>query len=132
MRRMFELPPEDIEFLEAKGFKWETIVENGQQWLIIGDYPIPIEYNENKVALAINIVSGYPIAPLDMVYCFPQICRKDGKTINGLASHSLDGKNWQRWSRHRTAENPWHPGEDSICTHLLLVEEWFNRELHKN
>jgi hypothetical protein len=44
---------------------------------------------------------------------------------------SLDGKSFQRWSRHRTAENPWRIGRDNLGTHIILVEDWLAREFEK-
>jgi hypothetical protein len=43
----------------------------------------------------------------------------------------LDGKQFQQWSRHRTGANPWRPGLDNVCTHLLLVNSWLEKELRK-
>jgi hypothetical protein len=37
-------------------------------------------------------------------------------------------KRYQQWSRHRTAQNPWRPGLDNVCTHLLQVNNWLERE----
>ncbi len=76
--------------------------------------------------------SGYPIAALDMVYVFPALVRRDGRPIPQTnAVQQLDGKSWQRWSRHRTAENPWRPGEDCVEHHIFLVEDWFAREFSR-
>ena len=38
---------------------------------------------------------------------------------------------WQRWSRHRTAVNPWRRGYDCIETHVLLVDDWLEREIRR-
>lgn len=131
MRRDFSLPEQDIEFLECSGFKWETIRHGAGCWLVIYNYPIPPGYNTNKVDLALKIDSGYPVSQIDMVYFTPDLVLTSGQPITALARQAIDGKNWQRWSRHRTGENPWRPGLDDISTHLQMVDFWIERELKK-
>lgn len=128
LRRQFDMLPEDEKFLDEYGLPWETIVE-GDQWVLIHVFPTDMRYNHASVSIAIRLVTGYPHAALDMVYVFPHLARKDGKSIPQInAAQQLGGKSWQRWSRHRTSANPWRPGEDSIETHIYLIEDWFARE----
>ena len=130
MRRDFALPEQDVEFLDSTGLEWETIVEGGGRWLIIKNYSVPVGYNTRQNNIALKIEPGYPVAQIDMVY-FEEPMSIPGKTIGALASQALVGKNWQRWSRHRTGENPWRAGLDDISTHLLLVNFWMERQLRK-
>jgi hypothetical protein len=130
MRRQFKLPQGDEEFVNSLGLEWETVTENGN-WLIIHNYLIPDGYTSNRVSIGINISSGYPDTKLDMVYVYPALSLCNGKAIGAVAVHNLDGKSWQRWSRHRTSENPWRPGVDDLAGHLTLVSHWFKRELGK-
>ncbi len=83
------------------------------------------------VMVALRIETGYPDTQLDMVYFYPHLARCDRQPIGALASQTLDGKDWQRWSRHRTGQNPWRPGEDDLASHLALVEHWLEREFLK-
>jgi hypothetical protein len=129
MRRQFSLPEGDREFLDARGLPWETIIDAGGRWLLIHDFAVNGGYNIATVLLALMIAPGYPDAQIDMAYFFPELARKDGRAINALASQQLDGKVFQRWSRHRTAQNPWRPGEDDVATHLALVDGWLEKEL---
>lgn len=129
MRRQFLLPQQDREFIDARGFDWETVADIYGQWLLVHDFPVPPGYNAEKVIAALMIAPGYPDAQIDMVYFYPPLARADGRAINALAQQQLDGKIFQRWSRHRTAQNPWRPGEDNISTHLALVEGWLEKEL---
>lgn len=130
-RRQFSLPPEDEAFLNQYGLPWETI-EDGSQWVLIHDFQTHEGYNHRKVSVAIRLETGYPLAALDMVYVLPALVRTDGKLIpNADAQQGLDGRTWQRWSRHRSSENPWKPGEDSIETHVYLIEDWFVREFER-
>jgi hypothetical protein len=129
MRRQFVLPEQDREFLDARGLPWETVRDASAQWLLIHDFPVPARYNCEKVIAALMIMPGYPDAQIDMVYFYPPLSRISGRAINTISDQPLDCKIFQRWSRHRTGLNPWRPGEDDISTHLLLVEEWLEREL---
>src|SRR5689334_16896076 len=110
MRRDFILPEEDVEFLDASGHSWMTIQDGNGQWVIIKDYPVPEGYKKDRVDIALKIDAGYPVSQIDMVYFNPDLVRLDGNAIAALASQSINGEQWQRWSRHRTGENPWRPG----------------------
>lgn len=131
MRRQFLLPEADREHLDARGLNWETMVDAYGQWLIVHDFSVPAGYNLSHVTAAVQIGAGYPDAPLDMVYFHPPLTRADGHVINCLTTQTIDGKSFQRWSRHRTGLNPWRPGEDDIAAHLTLVEYWLEREFTK-
>lgn len=131
MRKEFTLPEEDTEYLDSTGYKWECIKDSKHQWLIIHDYPLPEGYNVKNVNVALRIDSGYPVSQIDMAYFCPALSLNNGKKIAALANQVIEGKNWQRWSRHRTGQNPWRPGVDDVSTHLQLVNFWFERELEK-
>lgn len=79
----------------------------------------------------LRIESGYPEAQIDMAYFYPDLRRSDGTALKAIASDSFDGKQWQRWSRHRTPQNPWRPGIDNVSTHLSAVQSWLKLELNK-
>lgn len=129
MRKEFDLPEDDVDFLNAEGFKWETILSNGN-WVIIKDYPVPSGYSVDKVDIALKIDHGYPTAQIDMVYFNPPLLRKDNKIIGALSSRTIDSENWQRWSRHRTGTNPWREEVDGLSTHMSLVNYWLEREFN--
>lgn len=129
LRRDFALPPDDVAFLEEMGWPWEAIRDGGTMWLLIHEYPVLDGYQINATSVALQLAVTYPEAQIDMAYFFPALSRVDGAAIRQLADQRLDGKVWQRWSRHRTAQNPWRPGVDGLETHMLLVGEWIAREL---
>jgi len=131
LRRDFALPEPDTEFLDASGLPWETIVEGEVRWVLISGYPVHAGYNHAHGALALELSPSYPDTQIDMVYFHPQLVRMDRKAIAQVTERTIDGRPWQRWSRHRTAANPWRRGFDCIETHLLLVDEWLVRELRK-
>jgi hypothetical protein len=132
MRRDFDLPTDDLEFLESHGIIWETVRENGMDWVVIKDHPVPFGYNVDSVSVAIKIETGYPRTPLDMAYFYPAIARLDGKAINATTPQKIAGCQFQRWSRHRTQANPWRPGTDDLSTHLALISFWFEAEFKKH
>ncbi len=132
MRRQFSLSKADEMYLTARGATWETVIEAGVQWVILHDFRVPIGYNLETVTFAILMVSGYPDAALDMAYFLPHLARSDGKPIPQLATHPLDGKVWQRWSRHRCPNvNPWIVGEDNLGTHVEYTKSWLKEEFTK-
>lgn len=132
MRREFDLPDEDRAFLDAYGCPWETVVD-GSPWVLLHGFPTQdAGYNHDAVTAAIRIETGYPKAALDMVYFHPALARKDGRAIGATqATQQLDGKVFQRWSRHYTPANPWVVGEHNLGTHILTVEGWLMREFEK-
>jgi hypothetical protein len=131
LRREFDLLMEDQKFLKEYGLEWETIVD-GSQWVLLHGFPTHEGYNHPRVTAAIRMETGYPQTALDMVYFFPALARKDGKPIGATqANQQLDGKSFQRWSRHRTAQNPWKPGIDGLGSHVILIEDWLAREFEK-
>ena len=129
LRRQFHLPEEDEAALNRRGLPWETVVDSGNNWLLVHDFPIPSAYNIQKATAAIMITASYPDAPLDMVYFYPALALNSGQTINCLAPQVICATTYQRWSRHRTYQNPWLVGEDNIESHLMLIEHWLEREL---
>ncbi|MGP1308596.1 MAG: E2/UBC family protein [Phycisphaerales bacterium] len=129
LRREFELPEPDREFLDAHSDRWETVVEGKTRWVILHDHAVPKGYTHDQVALALMIPPGYPDAPLDMFYVKPALARRDGKAINALKNQSIRGEPFQRWSRHRTSANPWRVGEDDISTQVVLADALLAREI---
>ncbi|HVT84295.1 MAG TPA: E2/UBC family protein [Chitinophagaceae bacterium] len=131
MKRQFQLPEQDIVFLEGLGLSWETVISGGMHWVLIHNYPLPLGYNCKETSVAIKIESGYPRSQLDMAYFFPALSRLDGKPINAVTFQVIEGKQYQRWSRHRTGQNPWREGVDDLSTHMALVNFWFEQEFIK-
>lgn len=131
MRAQFQLPEDDVSFLCGLGLQWETVISNGMQWLLIHGFPVASGYTQETTTVAIKIETGYPRAPLDMAYFYPALVRQDGKCIGATSLQSIDGNHYQRWSRHRTAANPWREGVDDISTHISLVKNWFEEEFKK-
>lgn len=126
------LTDEDLLNLDKK-FNWREIPHgNGSIWIIIDNFSIPEGYNVKSATVALQITSSYPQSQIDMAYFFPALSRSDGKSIAQLSNVSIEGKNFQQWSRHRDLNvNPWRLGVDDIITHLKYVETWLQDELLK-
>lgn len=129
MRQQFQLPEEDELGLTARGLAWESVIDNKAKLILFPEYIIPEGYNHRRVAAGLRIPPSYPDDQIDMVYFLPSLALVSGKVIRQLSMQPFDGKQYQQWSRHRTAQNPWRPGLDHICTHLLQVDSWLEREL---
>jgi hypothetical protein len=130
-RRQFQLSNDDAEFLDSLNLKWECVVEGNIKRVVIKGFKLPTGFNVSEVEVNMQISSSYPSSQIDMAYFYPAIARTDGKSIRALSSDTFDGKVWQRWSRHRTAQNPWESGVDCIATHVAYIGSWFSQELNK-
>ncbi|MCW3109111.1 MAG: hypothetical protein JWQ09_3617 [Segetibacter sp.] len=128
-RVSFSLPAEDIEFLESANVEWEAI-NQGNRWLILHNYPVPEGYNVSTVDAALLIPPSYPAAEIDMAYFFPSLQTLSGRPIPATSYQVIDNKQFQRWSRHRKPGD-WRPGLDNVSTHLLLINNWFEKEVKK-
>jgi hypothetical protein len=129
MSRDFTLPEEETTFLNEHDWQWETITDGSTKWVLIHGFPIPSEYNEEMVSVAIQIQSGYPTSQLDMAYFYPWIKRKDNIPIRQADQPmNIQGKSYQRWSRHYT----WCPGLHDLTTHIKSIKTWLEAEFRKN
>lgn len=128
-RKQFILPDEDIETLEKLNLPWDTVA-SGSHWVIIYDYPVPTGYNVDKADIALLIPPSYPATQIDMAYFYPPLKKISGRPIGALAPQLVDGRTFQRWSRHRQS-GEWTPGVDCIATHLCLVDNWLANDLKK-
>lgn len=131
MRREFSLPAEDMEWLEGCGYPFDLAVESAVLRVVLHGFPVPPGYNVSEVAVNVRIEPGYPDAQIDMAYFSPALSLQSGRAIRAVSPDPFDGKEWQRWSRHRTPSNPWRPGLDGLATHFALVQEWLVQELTK-
>lgn len=130
LRKAVQLLPEDEAFLNKCHPNWETLYAGNTGWIIIHNFKVPDEYNLEETSVAFMIPPSYPTVEFDMMYFYPDLRRKDGQTIGALTAQNLDGKIFQRWSRHRIA-GEWRSGIDNLETHVLSVQSWLIDELKK-
>ena len=128
--RQFRLLPADETYLDSAYPGWQAIVENARQWLLLPEYKMPAGYTQNVVSLAIEVPPTYPMAQIDMFYLFPAGLLLTGVPIPATeASEMIQGKQHQRWSRHRSGRSVWRPGVDNVMTHIALVESALMKEV---
>lgn len=130
LRRVIDLLPEDEAFLNKNYPMWESLKEGGTGWILLHKFKVPAGYNVEETTVAFMIPPSYPSTEFDMMYFYPALQRKDGQPIGALSQQGLDGKIFQRWSRHRNA-GEWRSGIDNLETHVLSVQAWLIDELKK-
>lgn len=130
LRRTVDLLPEDEAYLNKTYPQWETLQSGNTGWILLHEFKLPSGYNIEETTVAFMIPPSYPTVEFDMMYFYPALQRIDGKGIGALEPQALDGKTFQRWSRHR---NPgeWRPGIDNLETHVLSVQSWLIDEFKK-
>lgn len=127
----FALLPGDKEYLDSLGLRWEAVEEGGIKAVVVYSWPLPKGYNVGEADVHVRFNAGYPDSQIDMAYFAPALARADGRGIGGLSLCPFDGRQWQQWSRHRTANSQWRIGEDDLSTHMSLVRDWLEAELRK-
>lgn len=126
----FPFTEEDQQFANRHADRIERVIEGGSHWVLIHDFDVPEGYNVNKVTAAVMLPHGYPNIGPDMVYFYPILSLTSGKTIHAAEARvNIQGKVYQRWSRHFTQQAPWRPAEDSLETYCLMIQSWLRREV---
>jgi Prokaryotic E2 family E/Multiubiquitin len=131
LRRAYALLESDREYLDGLGLPWEAVIDNGIKRLVILDWPMPQGYTINSTSINIRLEPGYPDSEIDMAYFHPAVARANGKLIGATSTEIFDGREWQRWSRHRTVKSAWRIGIDCVATHMAFVDGWLSDELLK-
>jgi hypothetical protein len=132
LQQQFRLPEADEAHLNSQQLQWETVIDGQTRWLIIRKWQLPLGYIYGETDLALLIPDNYSDSQIDMVYFSQHLARTDGVTIRNLSDMMICGAKWQRWSRHRTQQNPWRPGIDDVGSHLALVDDWLRREFENS
>lgn len=130
LRRAFDLPEEDQDFLINSGYTWETLSGG---WLLIHGFRIPPGYNVAQATIVLLIPTSYPATQIDMMSFMPSLLRQDGVDIKALITQHVDGQTLQCWSRHRPLTGPgaWRSNIDNVESHLLAVDDWLVKELSR-
>lgn len=138
LRRDFELPSDETTFLSDDGYRWESVaIHDGSGvalWLLVLDVALPSGFvslaNPGEQAHSVTVgirVTGYQTSALDMVYVHPPVTRADGVPIPGLTPLTIDGREFQQWSRHYAFQ----VGVDSIESHFRAAVNWFSRAVQR-
>lgn len=126
---MYELLPEEVEYLDASYPKWEKLSEDKKYGLLIVGFPVPDGYaptngSIHQVELMLIIPQSYPAVNLDMFYFFPPLKKNNEQKIEKLQNATHFGRPWQMWSRHY----PWTPGKDNLISHIEFVKSILEKE----
>ncbi|HBO4309893.1 TPA: multiubiquitin domain-containing protein [Pseudomonas aeruginosa] len=129
-RRAFNMLPVDVAYLNQLGLRWETCLgTDGSRYLLLHDYELPAGYSHQQVQIALLVLPGYPVEPMDSFYVFPHVSLLSGVSIPNLGmTAQIDGVAFQGWSRHRTT-TPWNPNADNVISQLALVDGCLHREI---
>lgn len=131
VRADFTMLEEDIEYLNSKEYTWEAVAQADVKRVVLRGFEPPQGFTPAKVDAFVILPHGYPDAQIDMVYFHPPLARVDGVGIRSLITNDFEGKTWQGWSRHRTANSTWRQGIDNLATHMMLVDDFLTAELSK-
>ena len=128
----FDLPEEDEDYAIRLAGRLERVLDKSRHWVLIHDFQVPEGYNVEKVTAAVLLPQGYPICGPDMVYFYPSLVLDSGKRIHAAdATEVIQGKTYQRWSRHFLPREPWRPGVDSLETYAFMIRGWLEREVKR-
>lgn len=112
------LRPEDKEFLDRMGWKYE-IQQNGTIYVIIRDMPFSARYTPRIADFLFMVLPGYPATKLDMFWTRPDVLlAAGGKPPSTEVTEQHLGLSWQRWSRHL---EEWRPGIDGFETFFAPI-----------
>lgn len=132
VRRDFALLPDDVDYLDKKGLRWETVLDVERRWLLIHDFALPEGYMPARTLLALDIPKDYPAAQIDMFYFAPAALLVSGREIPSVqVTVVIHGTTFQGWSRHRNEPHVWDPSTDCVRTHMALVESCLAKELEQ-
>jgi hypothetical protein len=119
------IPQHDEDYLKERGFDYQLKQVGAEVHLVIRNWAFPSAYNPQSADLLIRISAGYPLSQLDMFWTSPDLKLASGGWPQAAEVHeTLDGRNWQRWSRH-TQE--WRAGVDNLRTFVAAVTMEINR-----
>lgn len=118
------LPEFDRAYLFMKEYHFEEKIETSKNGLIIRNWVLPSgKFNLSTADLLILIPNGYPDIKPDMWYFYPDLLLSQTNKLprQTQARIIFEGKSWQRWSRHFSA-NEWRSGIDGIHTYIKKIQ----------
>ena len=119
------LPEDDIQHLNAKGFRYEVRQNGGEILVFIHDYPLPACYTPASCTLLVRLLPGYPNTNPDMFWTTPGVRLTTGSAPAAAEVIEVyEGAQWQRWSRHA---QQWRPGVDNLQSKLRSVRTELER-----
>lgn len=124
------LRQEDKDFLQRKGWEWETKVvvrtDNIKEThLIVHKFKFTDKYSPQSVDMLIRFLPGYPEVGLDMFWTNPVVVLKSTglKPDKADVMEVHDNQSWQRWSRHLGS---WRPEVDNLESFFASIWKELN------
>lgn len=123
------LPATDLQHLRARGLTFCASISGNFIDVVIPGYGLPPGLDPDTSDLLIRLPAhGWPDVKPDMWWFDPwiKIAATGGYAPASDTPEELQGRRWQRWSRHFPASN-WQPGLDGLGSYLAMID----RELVK-
>ena len=123
------LPAADIAYLSGLGVEYQVDAEAGMVCVLIRDWTLPPGFNHSEVDVLVRLSQGYPDIAPDMWWFSPSVHTAGGAALRNtnVYEHYL-GLQWQRWSRHLTAEQ-WQSGVDGLENYFALIRNELQRSV---
>lgn len=116
-----KLPEADIAFLERSGIPYRVFEEGGMLNVELIDFPLPDGLNARTAHVLFRLSSSYPDTPPDMWWIIPHLTPVGGGQIPATGVlETIDGRSWQRWSRHLDPA-AWRSGIDGLESYVRLL-----------
>jgi hypothetical protein len=115
------LPPNDMEYLQARAPGHTVTVEAGHTCVVIPGFALGSGFMVAQADLLLRLAPGYPDVPPDMWWFSPAVLRVDRAEIAATqVTETHLGRTWQRWSRH-LGPGQWRSGIDCLESYLAIV-----------
>ena len=127
MSASVSLPDADIAYLAGLDIEHQIEAEAGMTCVVLRDWPLPAGFNHSTVDLLVRLTPGYPDVAPDMWWFSPAVYTAAGAALpNTGATGSYLGRQWQRWSRHLSADQ-WRSGIDGLESYVALIRSDLER-----
>ena len=115
------LPDADREYLERSGIAYRVFEADGMLNVELLDFPMPDGLNARSASVLFRLSANYPDTPPDMWWIIPHLTPVNGRTIPATeVIETIDGRSWQRWSRHLDP-TAWRSGIDGLESYVRLL-----------
>ena len=122
-----KLPATDHDFLDHAGISYRMFEEAGMLNVELIDFPIPDGLNARNASVLFRLSPSYPDTPPDMWWVIPHLAPLEGGVIPATEIiETIDGRSWQRWSRHLDATS-WRSGIDGLESYVRLLRNELDR-----
>lgn len=116
-----KLPESDREYLERAGIAHRVFEEGGMLNVELLEFSVPDGLNARHVNVLFRLSPSYPDTPPDMWWIIPHLTPVGGGAIPATeVIETIDGRSWQRWSRHLDPA-VWRSGIDGLESYVRLL-----------